>query len=73
MKSAMRNWWTQRGGRLAGRLVVGATLFQATGIGGCSDEQFRELAAGLTAGVVRAVANQFISDAIQEFFGAGGF
>ncbi len=69
----MRNWWTHGGGRLAGRLAVGASLFQATGIGGCSDEQFRELSAGLTAGVVQAVANQFISDAIQGFFGAGGF
>ncbi len=69
----MRNWWTQRGGRLGGRLVVGATLFQATGIGGCGDEQLRELSAGLTAQVVQAVANQFVSDAIQGFFGAGGF
>ncbi len=69
----MRNWWTHRGGRLAGRLAVGASLFQATGIGGCSDEQLRELSAGLTAQVVQAVANQFISDAIQGFFSAGGF
>ena len=69
----MRNWWTHGGGRLAGRLAVGASLFQATGIGGCSDEQFRELSAGLTAQVVQAVANQFVSDAIQEFFRAGGF
>ena len=69
----MRNWWTRGGGRLAGRLAVGASLFQATGIGGCSDEQFREVSAGLTAGVFQAVANQFISDAINEFFNAGGF
>lgn len=69
----MRNWWTCKGGQLAGRLVVGATLFQAAGLGGCSNQEVRELSAGLTAQVVQAVANQFVSDAISQLFNAGGF
>lgn len=68
----MIRWWTRRKLHGLARIAVGATLFQAAGTGGCTEEQLQTLAADFTAGIVQAVANQFVSDAINELFNAAG-
>jgi len=46
--------------------VLGGTAFQTTG---CTANEINEFAAGITAGLVSSIVNQFIAAAVADAFG----